>query len=89
MPRCTYRRCIISGTSRPDDYVVRRDGKDVGRVMQERLGMSAGSELVWGWSTRTYPSVHGYAPTLEEALERVRQGATDDLPETDVDRRRR
>ncbi|MGR3480705.1 hypothetical protein [Salipiger marinus] len=88
MTRWTYRPCIIAGTSRPNDFVVIRDGKHVGRVIQERLGMSAGSELVWGWATRTYPSVHGYAPTLEEALERVRQGATDDLPETGVDRRR-
>ncbi|MCD1619901.1 hypothetical protein K7H20_17735 [Salipiger manganoxidans] len=79
---------MIAGTSRPNDFVVKRDGRDVGRVMQDRLGMSAGSALVWWWGTWTYPSVHGYAPTLEAALERVRQGATDDLPETDVDRRR-
>jgi len=88
MTRWTYRPCIIAGTSRPNDFVVRRDGRDVGRVMQDRLGMGAGSGVIWRWATWTYPSVHGYAETLEAALERVRQGATDDLPETNVDRRR-
>ena len=89
MTRWTYRPCIIAGKSRPNDFVVKRDGKHVGRVIEERLGMGVGgSELVWWWGTWTYPSVHGYAPTLEEALERVRQGATDDLPETGADRRR-
>ena len=67
---------------------MKRDGKRVGRVMQVRLGMSAGSELVWRWSTWNYPATHGYAPTLESALARVRQGVTDDLPDSDVDRRR-
>ena len=89
MTRWTYRPCIIAGTSRPNDFVVKRDGKHVGRVMQQRLGMSAGGDLVWWWGTWTYPSVHGYETSLEEALERVRQGATDDLPETGADRRRR
>ncbi|MGR3480432.1 hypothetical protein [Salipiger marinus] len=85
MTRWTYRPTLIAGTSRPDDYVVRRDGRDVGRVMTERLGMGVGgSELVWWWGTWTYPATHGYAPTLEEALERVREEATDDLPDSDV-----
>lgn len=56
-------------------------GRTVGRVMEVAPGFHRAGD--WRWSVQTYPASHGHAGTLEEALERVREGvsfAPDGLP---------
>lgn len=69
-------------------------GWTVGRVMEVAPGFHRAGD--WSWAVQTYPASSGHADTLEEALERVREGVsfcTDGLPTVpgahEVRRRRR
>ena len=57
-------------------------GWTVGRVCQVAPGFYHAGD--WAWAVQTYPAAHGYVETMEEALERVREGVSfgaDGLPE--------
>ena len=64
----TLRRTWPEDPDRPDDYVVRYDGKDVGRTYQT---IGAGGATVWIW-TIYGSSRSGREPTLEAAKARWR-----------------
>lgn len=63
---------VIAGETAPDDWIVRRDGRDVGRVIRAR---NHPIETPWSWCS--WPakgrSQRGYVTTMDEALEAVRQ----------------
>lgn len=61
-----------------DDWIVLRDGLVVGRVFYDNLEMANQGSTKWRWSVVTIPIQEGAAPTLEAALERVRELATNE-----------
>lgn len=60
-----------------DDWVVLRDGFVVGRVMRDTQQRSRVGREQWMWNVLTMPAHNGWADTLEEALEQVRELASD------------
>ena len=58
-----------------EDWLVRRDGLVVGRVFWYMNQM--GRPAPWRWSIITLPASSGYVATREEALEKVKEGASD------------
>jgi hypothetical protein len=73
----TRRLTVIGGQTDPDDWIVRRDGRDVGRVIR---GRNHPAETPWSWCS--WPakgwSRHGYVTTMDEALEAVRRAVIED-----------
>ena len=75
------RRLRHDTVPRVEDWVVLRRGWIVGRVREVAPGFHRAGD--WSWAVQTYPASHGYAGSLEEALERVREGVSlgpDGLP---------
>lgn len=61
-----------------EDWVVLRDGVVVGRVMLDEQQEHPVGEGAWEWTVITMPALSGSAESMEEALEEVRRGASDD-----------
>lgn len=81
--RWTRRRTRIGGQVCEDDWTVVCDSWVVGRTHRVHPGFVRVGQ--WGWSVHSYPACSGYAETLDEALERIRQGVRfgpDGRPET-------
>ena len=70
MTRWTRVKTVIGGQVCEDDWIVRRDGVDVGRVYLDRPMQDVPP---WVWSKTTLPGMSGRADTLEEGLEGVRK----------------
>lgn len=66
----TRRRTVIGGQVCPDDWTVRLDGRDVGRVL---LGYGSRGGREWIWASWGRTPENGRVETLEEALECVRR----------------
>ena len=67
----------IGGTYSPDpdsDWVILRDGKDVGRISRDFYPQN--DSLPWVWNTWVHPAEGGRVDTLEEAQEAVRQSVS-------------
>ncbi|MFN4062321.1 MAG: hypothetical protein ACK4IA_16430 [Paracoccus hibiscisoli] len=60
-----------------DDWVVLRDGLVVGRVMRDEQQSSRLNRDQWSWSVVTMPARNGWSDTMAEALEKVRELASD------------
>lgn len=59
------------------DWVVLRDGFVVGRTFWDRN--QSGRERPWLWAVITTPTRKGFSATMEEALEHIREAASDDF----------
>lgn len=60
-----------------EDWVVLRDGLVVGRVMRDDQQSSRLNRDQWSWSVVTMPARNGWSDTMAEALEKVRELASD------------
>jgi len=69
MPEYTMRRTWPDDDKRPNDFVFRIDGKNVGRCY---LMVGADSRLVWHWTVYGR-STSGMEDTLAEAQQRFKQ----------------
>lgn len=67
----TRKRTVIGGQVCPDDWVVYRDCRYVGRVY--RTIITNPRRDVWSWSKTYGYGRQGYSETLEEALEALRE----------------
>ena len=72
--RWVRRRIRSEIVPRPESWSIVCDGWIVGAVSQVSHGFHRAGD--WKWSALTYPSASGYAETLEEALERVRESVS-------------
>ena len=67
----TRRRTVIAGrTDGDNDWMVYRSGEPVGRVYGTHI---SNPELSWMWFVQVGQVSQGYASSLEEALEQVKQ----------------
>lgn len=60
-----------------DDWVILRDVLMVGRVVRDEPETSGVATDQWMWSVITMPAWNGWATSMDEALERVRDLASD------------
>ena len=70
----TRKRTVIGGESSADDWIVRRNGEDVGRVRLDFHPYNDASP--WMWASWVLPATHGRADSMENALEAVRSAVT-------------
>lgn len=54
-----------------DDWVISKDGREVGRVYFSSPQASSG-RASWFWAVQVLPTASGWAATRDEALEAVR-----------------
>lgn len=74
MPRWTRTPTVIAGQTRPDDWIILRDGVALGRVY--RSPPMAGVPPFW-WGSWTHPPQQGHVETLDEAFEACRRAIGD------------
>lgn len=80
VPICfSMRKWTRKRTFRPenDDWVILRDDLVVGRVEKDEAQTSRKGSEQWWWSVLTMPAQGGWASSLEEAQERVRDLASE------------
>lgn len=70
----TLRRTVIAGDTLENDYDVREDGRDIGRI---RLGAGLRAEMHWFWTINIPLPIPAYcsgkADTLDEAKDQFRK----------------
>lgn len=66
----TRKATVIGGEVLSDDWTVRLDGQDVGRVRLDPHPYNDAAK--WMWASWKLPASQGRADTMEEALEAVR-----------------
>lgn len=66
----TRRATVIDGTTCENDWIVSRDGEEVGRVL---LMISGPGIPMWKWASWIIPAHHGLEETRDAALDALRQ----------------
>ncbi|NDW32949.1 hypothetical protein [Salipiger sp. PrR007] len=70
-PMWTRKRTIIAGrTDGDNDWLVLKDGQTIGRVYATHI---SNPTLRWMWIVQVGPTGHGYAPSMDAALDEVRR----------------
>ena len=71
VPMWTRKRTVIAGDVLEDDWIIMRNGEDVGRISLDEFPYNGAQH--WQWASWVHPATHGRVDTLEEAQDAVRR----------------